>query len=91
MQDLEDGLISHRVARDVYCIAYDAQSLMVNQEETIRMREEKREERKKNGMPFSEFEKQWQALKPDEDILEFYGDWPDTHYSSFSYFGEWDK
>jgi acetone carboxylase alpha subunit len=84
-------LISHKVAGDVYCVAYNPDSLLVDDEATERLREEEREKRKKNGVPYGEFKKQWDKLKPSEEILQFYGDWPETKYDSFSYFGDWDK
>jgi N-methylhydantoinase B/oxoprolinase/acetone carboxylase alpha subunit len=89
MKDLEDGVISHRVAEDIYRVSYNRETLMVDQDETKSLRQKEREERKKRGVPFEDFERKWRELKPPEEILEFYGDWPETSYESFSYFGEW--
>ena len=89
MQDLENGVISHRAAKEIYRVAYDPASLMIDQEKTTRFREEERANRKKRGVPFETFEKEWLTLKPDQEIMEFYGDWPSTSYSEFTYFGKW--
>jgi len=89
MQDLEDGIISHRVARDVYRVAYNEESLLVDEEKTRMLREQERLDRKTRGVRFEVFEKEWLQLKPDDEILEFYGDWPETRYKSFTYYGSW--
>jgi len=89
MQDLEDGIISHRVARDVYRVAYNEESLLVDEEKTRMLREHERLDRKTRGVRFEVFEKEWLQLKPDDEILEFYGDWPETRYKSFTYYGSW--
>jgi acetophenone carboxylase len=89
MQDLEDGIISHRVARDVYRVAYNEESLLVDEEKTRMLREQERLDRKTRGVRFEVFEKEWLQLKPDEEILEFYGEWPETRYKSFTYYGSW--
>jgi N-methylhydantoinase B/oxoprolinase/acetone carboxylase alpha subunit len=89
MQDLENGIISHRAAKDIYKIAYDEETLVVDVEKTKLRREQERVNRKKRGVKFSEFEKEWLKKKPDPEFLEFYGDWPVTEYKSFTYYGPW--
>ncbi|OGO42010.1 MAG: hypothetical protein A2137_03695 [Chloroflexi bacterium RBG_16_58_8] len=89
MEDLEDGVISHWVARNVYKVVYDEKALEVDEEATRRQRGREKEERKKRGMVCAEFEKGWLRKKPSEEVLEFYGDWPIKKYESFSYFGPW--
>jgi acetone carboxylase alpha subunit len=89
MRDIEDSVISHWVARNVYKVAYDEKALEVNEEQTRRLREQERAARKKRAMKFPEFEKRWLKKKPSDQVLEFYGDWPVKKYASFSYFGPW--
>jgi N-methylhydantoinase B/oxoprolinase/acetone carboxylase alpha subunit len=89
MKDLQDDLISHRSAEDIYRVVYDRESLMVDYEATSQMRAKERADRMERGVPFAQFEQQWLKLKPSEEIMKFYGDWPETNYSSFIYFGDW--
>jgi acetophenone carboxylase len=91
MRDIEDGTISHRVAKNVYKVAYDEETLVVDEEKTKALREEERADRRKRGMKFNDFEKEWLKLKPKKEILEFYGEWPEKHYESFTYYGTWHK
>ncbi len=89
MRDLENGIVSHRVARDLYKIVYDQEKLIVDEEATDEMREKVRVERKARGQKYSEFEIEWLKRKPNEEILEFYGEWPTTKYKSFIHYGNW--
>jgi acetophenone carboxylase len=89
MKDLEEGIISHRVAKDIYRVAYNQETLLVDQEKTKAFRKAEKEDRKKRGMKYSDFEREWIKVKPDQEILQFYGDWPETRYKYFSYFGKW--
>ena len=89
MKDLEDGIISHKVARDIYKVAYNKETLLVDEEKTKALREEERAARKIRGIKFETFEKEWLKLKPDQEILEFYGEWPEKHYESFTCYGAW--
>ena len=91
MKDLEEGIISHRIARDIYQVAYNQETLLVDEEKTKALRKAEKESRKKRGMKYADFEREWFRLRPDQEILQFYGDWPETNYKSFTYFGEWHK
>ena len=62
---------------------------MVDKQATVQLRKDEREARRKRGVPFSKFEEQWLKLKPSEEIMQFYGDWPETKYSTFVNFGDW--
>lgn len=89
MKDIEDGIISHRVALDVYRVVYNQESLLVDEDKTTTLRLKEREERKKSGMRYDDFERGWSQLKPPSEITKYYGDWPETKYTAFTYFGEW--
>jgi N-methylhydantoinase B/oxoprolinase/acetone carboxylase alpha subunit len=91
MQDLENGIISHRVAKDVYKVVYDEEKLIVDEEKTKIIREQEKINRKQKGVKFSEFERDWLEKKPNPEVLEFYGEWPTTQYKSFTYYGSWPK
>jgi N-methylhydantoinase B/oxoprolinase/acetone carboxylase alpha subunit len=89
MEDLENGVISHWAAKNVYRVAYDERRLAVDEEKTKLLREQERDSRKKKGKKFEEFEKEWLTKKPSDETLEFYGTWPESKYESFSYYGPW--
>ena len=91
MKDLEEGIISHRIARDIYQVAYNQETLLVDEEKTKALRKAEKENRKKRGMRYADFERKWLKLRSDKEILQFYGDWPETKYKSFTYFGDWHK
>ncbi len=77
IDDLRREIISHWTAENVYHIAYDPATLELDNEKTEQLRQEERENRKSRGMTWAEFEKEWSGLHPPEDILDYYGSWPD--------------
>jgi len=89
MKDLENGIISHRAARDIYRVAYDREMLVADEDKTKALREQERADRKKRGKKYAEFEEEWLKQKPSPEALQFYGEWPITHYKSFTYYGPW--
>ena len=91
MKDIEEGIISHRIARDIYQVAYNQDTLLVDEEKTKALRKAEKENRIKRGMRYAVFERKWLKLRSDKEILQFYGDWPETKYKSFTYFGDWHK
>jgi len=91
MQDLENGVISHWAAKNVYKVAYDEKRLLVDEEKTNLLREQERMGRKARGLKFADFEKEWLKKKPGDEVLQFYGEWPTTKHKSFAYYGYWPK
>lgn len=80
-RDLRDRLISEWSAANIYKVAYDPAKQRVNLEETKRLRAEERRARIARGRPLREFETEWLKRKPPEEILKFYGSWPDAQSS----------
>ena len=78
MDDIKNDLISHWTAQNVYRVAYDSDTLIVDHEETEQLRQAFREERKELGKTYDEFMQEWSELKPPEEALKFYGSWPDA-------------
>jgi len=76
MQDLQKGLISHWVAKNVYKVVYDEDTLLVDSEKTKFRREQELADRKSRGLSYNEFEKEWLKMKPKDEVLKFYGSWP---------------
>jgi hypothetical protein len=58
-------------------VAYDHETLEVDEEKTKQLRQEERKDRLSRSMTWGEFEKEWSQLRPPEEILEYYGSWPD--------------
>ena len=76
--DVKKGLVSHWVAKNVYHVIYDPETYQVNYEETEKERLKEREDRKQRGVSYDEFEQKWLKKKPHDEILKYYGSWPDA-------------
>jgi N-methylhydantoinase B/oxoprolinase/acetone carboxylase alpha subunit len=78
MTDIKKGIIYEQTAKNVYCVAYDPETLEVDHEQTKELRRKEIEKRLQEGKPYEEFVKEWLQKKPREDILWPYGSWPDA-------------
>jgi acetone carboxylase alpha subunit len=76
MDDLREGLVSQWIAENLYKVAFDAETLMVDIEATKKLRDKAFEERKAKGVPLDEFEETWSKEQPPRDILTYYGGYP---------------
>lgn len=74
--DLKAGLTTEHAAREVYRVAYDPDTLRLDEEGTERLRAEARAERLRRGRPYSEFIKEWNELRPPDHLLKYYGTYP---------------
>jgi hypothetical protein len=74
--DLSRSIISADVARDVYRVVFDPDTLLLDREATERARNAERKERARRGRPYSEFVAEWSTRRPPEEILTYYGEWP---------------
>jgi acetophenone carboxylase len=77
LQDVSRGFVSERVARDVYCVACDIEHGRVDDGKTAELRAEERRKRLVEGCPYDAFEVAWLKRRPREDILKYFGSWPD--------------
>jgi len=78
LEDLKKKIVSEWTARNIYHIAYDPERIKLDAEETKRLRENERKNRLARGKSFDEFQKEWNKQSPPQDILQFYGRWPDA-------------
>jgi N-methylhydantoinase B/oxoprolinase/acetone carboxylase alpha subunit len=78
MADVSGGIITDQVARDVYFVAYDPETLTVDGEATERLRAAERERRKARGKRWDEFHREWDELRPPDEAIKYYGTWPDA-------------
>lgn len=76
MEDLKQGVISAWVVRNVYAVAYDPETLEADEDKTKELRQAVREQRKRRGKSYEEFEKEWLAKKPPDEWLKWFGPWP---------------
>lgn len=78
IEDIKKGLTSPWAAENVYHVAYDEKTMKVDHEATKKKRQEERRKRIERGMNFEDFERQWSKKKPRQEILKYYGSWPDA-------------
>ncbi len=76
MTDLEEGLVSDDVARRVYRVVYDPETLMVDESATDKARDKERRARLRRGKPYKQFVKSWTTATPPAG-LPYYGCWGD--------------
>ncbi|QHS09278.1 hydantoinase B/oxoprolinase family protein [Sinimarinibacterium sp. NLF-5-8] len=76
IKDIEEDLISHETARDIYKIAFDAETLSLQPQQTRQLRDAERLARLARGIPFDEFVKTWVTPEPPEH-LPLMGCWND--------------
>jgi len=74
IMDIEESLISTDWAKKLYKVVFDDKTLAVDEIATKKMRDEYREQRKKQGVPYAEFVKKHVKDIPPDDI-PFYGSW----------------
>ena len=77
IRDLRQNMTQDWAARNIYKVAYDPQTLRLDEEKTKELRDQARAERKQRGKPFAEFEAEWRKLDPPGAILKYYGSYPD--------------
>lgn len=76
--DLLKDVITPETARRIYKVAWDSAARRLDLDETARLRTEELAVRKQRGRPYAEFEAQWLKQKPRDEILTYYGSWPDA-------------
>jgi hypothetical protein len=74
--DVEQGLTSADVARDIYKVEFDDQTLLVDEAATDAVRTQERQARIDRGIPYDEFVQQWTTAEPPEGI-PYFGSWDD--------------
>lgn len=77
LKDVQQDLMSHETAWDIYKVVYDRDSHIVDVEATDRARAEERASRKARGKPFDQFCSEWVKAEPPAE-LPYFGSWDDT-------------
>lgn len=78
IKDIDENLLTPDWAKKLYKVAFDETSLVIDQDATRKLRDNAREKRKKQGMPYAEFVKKHVRQEPPENI-PFYGSWNDNY------------
>ncbi|HLS83028.1 MAG TPA: hydantoinase B/oxoprolinase family protein [Steroidobacter sp.] len=78
MKDLRIGVCSPWAAKNLYCVAYDPETLLVDEARTKALRDAERRARLARGRPYDEFAAEWEKLSPPQELLSLYGSWPDA-------------
>jgi hypothetical protein len=71
---MEDDLISHETALDIYKVVIDPQTLVVDEQATTELRASERRSRIARGTPFDEFVQTWSTEEPPASI-PYFGCW----------------
>ncbi len=77
-QDLAKGVLSPEAARHVYKVVWDDEQRRVDVEATGALRAQELAARKARGKSYDAFEAEWVRQKPRDEILTYYGSWPDA-------------
>jgi N-methylhydantoinase B/oxoprolinase/acetone carboxylase alpha subunit len=77
-EDIEKGVISDWSVKNIYKVVWDPERRRVDFAATKERRTEEYTARLSRGKPYDVFEKEWLKKKPPEEILGFYGTWPDA-------------
>ena len=57
-------------------VAYDPETLLVDERATGRCARAHRARRLEHGRPYAEFAAEWEQRRPPEDVLKYFGEWP---------------
>jgi hypothetical protein len=76
IKDVELGRISAKVAHDIFAVAYDPASYVLDVGGTETLRAEARRARLQRGKPYAEFIEEFVTDEPPADLL-YYGSWGD--------------
>jgi acetophenone carboxylase len=76
--DLKKKIISEWTATNVYRVAFDSERGKVDVAQTEELRSAERKARLARGKPYDDFVAEWSKLSPPQEILQYYGTWPDA-------------
>ncbi|MDQ1507132.1 MAG: acetophenone carboxylase [Actinomycetota bacterium] len=77
-EDLLNGNISEWTAENIHQVVWNPDRKRVDLAATEERRAAERQARLQRGRPYDEFEAEWSQKRPPEEILGFYGSWPDA-------------
>ena len=77
VRDVELNRISDKVAREIFAVAYDPKSFVLNVDGTKELRSQTRKARLERGKPYAEFVREFVTPEPPKE-LQYYGSWGDA-------------
>jgi acetophenone carboxylase len=78
VEDLKKNIISDWTAENVYRVALDSERRKVDAGRTEELRAAERKARLARGKGYDEFVAEWSKKSPPQEILQWYGSWPDA-------------
>lgn len=78
LEDLKKRVISETTARLVYHVVLDPHSRKLDAAATDSARHAERQSRLQRGKPYGAFVREWTSKRPPEDIMQWYGAWPNA-------------
>jgi acetophenone carboxylase len=78
LEDLKKNIISEWTATHIYRVALDSDGRRVDQARTAELRSAERKARLARGKPYNVFLAEWNKQSPPQEILQWYGTWPDA-------------
>jgi acetophenone carboxylase len=78
LQDLKKRIISDWTASHIYKVVVDPDGRKVDQAKTAELRASERKARLARGKSYDSFMQDWSSKKPPQEILQYYGSWPDA-------------
>jgi acetophenone carboxylase len=78
MEDLKKNIVSKWTAEQIYRVAYEPDRRKVDQEKTKQQRDAERRARIARGKSWDDFHRDWNKKSPPQEILQYYGSWPDA-------------
>ncbi|MGH2881319.1 MAG: hydantoinase B/oxoprolinase family protein, partial [Solirubrobacteraceae bacterium] len=76
VEDIRADRISPWTAREVFAVAYDPVTLIVDEAGTAELRRAHRARRLQHARPYAEFAAEWAERRPPEQVLKYFGEWP---------------
>jgi len=78
VEDLKKKIVSEWTASQVYKVALHPESRKLDATGTEELRDAERQARLARGQSYDDFMAEWTKLSPPQDILQYYGTWPDA-------------
>ena len=63
-------------AREVFAVAYDPETFLVDEVATDALRRAHRARRLEHARPYGEFIAEWVQRRPPDQVLKYFGAWP---------------
>jgi acetophenone carboxylase len=78
VEDLKKKIVSEWTANEVYKVALNGEGRKLDSARTEELRNAERQARLARGQSYDDFMAEWTRLSPPQDILQYYGTWPDA-------------